>query len=69
MEEGKVEIDKEKVKEKEMVVVVVVEEEEEVDGCTDLTAGGDDQSECLPVVSVAGSFHQSVLASNPRNQV
>ena len=67
MEEGKVEIDKEKAKEKEMVVVV--EEEEEVDGCTDLTAGGDDQSECLPVVSVAGSFHQSVLASNPRNQV
>ena len=46
-------------------------EEEEVDGCSGVTAGAGagDQSQCFPVVSVVGSFHQTVLASNPRNQV
>ena len=60
-----VEIDKEK----EMVEEEVVEEVEEEDGCTWVTAGLADNCECLPVVSVAGSFHETVLASNPRNQV
>ena len=62
MEEGELEIYKEKeLEEGELEIYKEMEEEEEV-GCTGVT-------ECLLVVCVAGSFHQTVLASNPRNQV
>ena len=60
MEEGEGQVEEEK---------VLGQEEEEEDSYTGLAPGVDDQCERLPVVCVAGSFHQTVLAANPRNQV